>query len=118
MANQEDKKEKKGVAWYIPPALRHWLNSHSEYLSAIGKEISTDAMVVEWLIERVKIEEKKRDALKLERAVEEKEQEEGMLNFTHENGKESVRRSPPPDAEKPTTKNIRDKGGKKGRTKT
>lgn len=63
-------KEKKGVAWYIPPRLRHWLNSHAEYLSAIGPEMSTDAMVVQWLKERVRTEEKKRDASKLERAVE------------------------------------------------
>jgi len=73
----KDKKEKKGVAWYIPPALRHWLNSHAEYLSAIGPEISTDAMVVEWLKERVKIEEKKRDSRKLERAIEERADENG-----------------------------------------
>ena len=76
MSNPENKKEKKGVAWYIPPALRHWLNSHAEYLSAIGEETSTDAMVVEWLRERVRIEEKKRDARKLERAVEAKDQDE------------------------------------------
>jgi len=63
-------KEKKGVAWYIPTPLRHWLNSHAEYLSAIGKETSTDAMVVEWLGERVKIEERKRDHRALERAME------------------------------------------------
>jgi len=75
MASPKEKKEKKGVAWYVPPALRHWLNSHAEYLSAIGREISTDEMVVEWLIERVKIEEKKRDRLKLEKAVEGKDQD-------------------------------------------
>jgi hypothetical protein len=62
-------KERKGVAWYIPPRLRHWLNSHAEYLSAIGKETSTDTMVVEWLKERVKVEEKKRDLHELERAI-------------------------------------------------
>jgi len=61
-------KEKKGVAWYIPAPLRHWLNSHAEYLSAIGDETSTDAMVVEWLTERIKIEEKNRDPRALERA--------------------------------------------------
>jgi hypothetical protein len=64
------KKEQKGVAWYIPAPLRHWLNSHAEYLSAIGEEISTDAMVVEWLTERVQAEEKKRDPRQLERALE------------------------------------------------
>lgn len=58
------------MAWYIPAPLRHWLNSHAEYLSAIGDEISTDAMVVEWLIERLKVEEKKRDPQALERALE------------------------------------------------
>jgi hypothetical protein len=68
-------KEKKGVAWYIPSPLRHWLNSHAEYLSAIGVETSTDGMVVQWLTERVKIEEKKRDQRALERAVEKQDQQ-------------------------------------------
>jgi len=68
-------KEKKGVAWYIPPRLRHWLNSHAEYLSAIGKETSTDAMVVEWLKERLKLEESKRDSRALERAMETQDEE-------------------------------------------
>jgi hypothetical protein len=68
-------KEKKGVAWYIPSALRHWLNSHAEYLSAIGEEISTDAMVVKWLTERVMAEERKRDSHKLEHALERRSQD-------------------------------------------
>jgi hypothetical protein len=100
-------KEKKGVAWYIPPALRHWLNSHAEYLSAIGEETSTDAMVVEWLKERVKIEEKKRDARKLERAVEAQDPNGVVLKSTHEDGQGTVRRSSPPDASKASTKNLR-----------
>lgn len=71
--SQSMNSKRKGVAWYIPPRLRHWLNSHAEYLSAVGeKEVSTDEMVVEWLKERVKIEEKKRDHKKLERAIESK----------------------------------------------
>jgi len=70
-------KEKKGVAWYIPTPLRHWLNSHTEYLSVIGKETSTDAMVVKWLTERVKIEEGKRDPRALERAMEVPDQDKG-----------------------------------------
>lgn len=73
MANQAQKK-RKGVAWYIPARLRHWLNSHAEYLSAIGPEIGTDEMVVKWLKERVKIEEVKRDREKLERAVDAEEE--------------------------------------------
>lgn len=66
----------KGVAWYIPPRLRHWLNSHAEYLSAIGKETATDEMVVNWLKDRVKIEEAKRDPQALERAMEMPEEED------------------------------------------
>jgi hypothetical protein len=69
-ASLKTKKQKKGVAWYIPPRLRHWLNSHAEYLSATGKETATDEMVVEWLKERLKIEEGKRDPRALERAME------------------------------------------------
>jgi hypothetical protein len=108
MSNPKDKKEKKGVAWYIPPALRHWLNSHASYRSAIEKEeISTDAMVVEWLIERVKIEEKNRDPLKLEKAVEARDQDEGVLDSTHENGQRTVRRSSAPNAAKASTENRR-----------
>lgn len=109
MSSPTGQKEKKGVAWYIPPALRHWLNSHAEYLSAIGREIATDEMVVRWLTEKVKIEEGLRDARKLERAVEEKDQGEAVLNSTHENGQESVRRSSPPDASKGSAKNRRNK---------
>lgn len=100
------KKEKKGVAWYIPPALRHWLNSHAEYLSAVEKEISTDEMVVEWLIERVKVEEKKRDARKLERAVDVKDQNEAVLNSTHENRQGKVRRGSRSDAGKGSTEDL------------
>jgi type II secretory pathway predicted ATPase ExeA len=70
-------KEKKGIAWYIPPALRHWLNSHAEYLSAIGHEISTDAMVVKWLSERVKTEERNRSQPALEKALDTDSNREG-----------------------------------------
>jgi hypothetical protein len=91
-------KEKKGVAWYIPTPLRHWLNSHAEYLSAIGKETSTDAMVVEWLKERLKIEERKRDPRALERATE----------THHENRQGTVRRSPSSDAGKASAENRKD----------
>ena len=71
MPPKANNSKRKGVAWYIPPRLRHWLNSHAEYLSAVGeKEVSTNEMVVEWLRDRVKIEERKRDHEKLERALE------------------------------------------------
>jgi hypothetical protein len=99
-------KEKKGVAWYIPTPLRHWLNSHAEYLSAIGKETSTDAMVVEWLKERLKIEERKRDPRALERATE--THDEGVLDSNHENRQGTVRRSPSSDAGKASAENRKD----------
>lgn len=117
MANPQDKKEKKGVAWYIPPALRHWLNSHAEYLSAIGEETSTDAMVVEWLKERVTFEEKKRDARKLEQAMEAQKEDRAVLNSTHESGQGSVRRSSPTDAPKAPTENLGNKGRQKRKRK-
>jgi len=49
----------KSVGWKIPEPLRRRLNSHSEYLSA-DKETATEAMVAEWLQERIEIEERKR----------------------------------------------------------
>ena len=49
----------KPVGWKIPEPLRRRLNSHSEYLS-VEKETTTDAMVTEWLEERIEIEERKR----------------------------------------------------------
>src|SRR5947209_8012110 len=111
MANQTQragKKEKKGVAWYIPAPLRHWLNSHAEYLSAIGKqEISTDAMVVEWLKEKVKIEEAKRDPRALERALEKRDQNENSLNSNHEDGQGAVRLSFAQDDKHTTPEDIR-----------
>jgi hypothetical protein len=70
MPDPKDKKEKKGVAWYIPAPLRHGLNSHAEYLS-IESEISTDAMVTKWLEERLKVEERVRALRTLE--IEEKD---------------------------------------------
>jgi len=98
-------KKTKGVAWYIPPRLRHWLNSHASYLSAIGPEISTDEMVVEWLKERVKSEERKRDVAKLERAVEREEDE---------NRQRTVRPGSTLDAGQATPENVRNKGRGKG----
>jgi pyruvoyl-dependent arginine decarboxylase (PvlArgDC) len=111
------KKEKKGIAWYIPPPLRHWLNSHAEYLSAIGKEISTDEMVVGWLKERVKIEERKRDASKLEGAVETQLAGEPVLDSNHESRQREVRSGSTPNAAKASAKNLRHKGPAKGSTK-
>lgn len=61
--------EKKPVAWKISTVLRHWLNSHAEYLSAIGEEISTDDMVAKWLSERLQIEEGSRSQARLEQAL-------------------------------------------------
>ena len=113
----ENKKEKKGVAWYIPPALRHWLNSHAEYLSAVEKEISTDEMVVEWLIEKVKIEERKRDPHKLERAMETKDQDGTVLDFLHESRQRKIRRGSRSDAGKASAEDFRNKGKAKGPAK-
>ena len=99
-------KDKKGVAWYIPTPLRHWLNSHAEYLSAIGEETSTDAMVVEWLKERLKVEEKKRDPRALERAME--THNGGSLDSNRENRQGTVRRSPSSDPGKASAENRKD----------
>jgi hypothetical protein len=49
----------KAVGWKIPESLRRLLNSHSEYLSA-EKETTTDAMITEWLEQRLKDEDRKR----------------------------------------------------------
>jgi hypothetical protein len=49
----------KPVGWRIDEALRHRLTSHAEYLAA-EKETTTEAMVAEWLEEKLKIEDRKR----------------------------------------------------------
>ena len=104
MSKPTNAKEKKGVAWYIPPTLRHWLNSHAEYLSAIGKETSTDAMVVDWLKERLKVEESKRDPRVLERAMEPQDQNGTVLHSTHEGQQTKVRGTIPQTAGAAPTK--------------
>jgi len=49
------------VSWRIPESLRHGLTSHAAHLSkGAEKEITTEAMVAEWLDERLQIEERKR----------------------------------------------------------
>ena len=49
------------VSWRIPESLRHGLTSHAAHLSkAAEKEITTEAMVAEWLEERLRIEERQR----------------------------------------------------------
>jgi hypothetical protein len=60
----------KAVGWRISEPLRHRLTSHAEYLS-VDKETSTEAMVAEWLEERLQIEERKRALRTL--AIEEKD---------------------------------------------
>jgi hypothetical protein len=57
--NKAGQPETKSVGWRIPEPLRRRLNSHSEYLS-VEKETPTEAMVAQWLEERVQIEERKR----------------------------------------------------------
>jgi hypothetical protein len=54
----------KQVSWRILESLRHRLISHAEYLSA-EKETTTEAMVGEWLEERLDAEERKRALHKL-----------------------------------------------------
>ncbi len=49
----------KSVGWRIAESLRHKLTSHAEYLS-VEKEMSTEAMVANWLEERLQIEDRKR----------------------------------------------------------
>lgn len=58
MSETADEKSKQ-VSWRIPESLRHRLLSHAEYLST-EKETTTEAMVGEWLKERLEQEEKKR----------------------------------------------------------
>jgi hypothetical protein len=60
----------KQVSWRISESLRHRLISHAEYLS-VEKETTTEAMVGEWLKERLDEEEKKRALQKL--GIEEKD---------------------------------------------
>jgi hypothetical protein len=51
----------KQVSWRIPEPLRHGLTSHAAHLSrGAEKEITTEAMVAEWLAERLQTEERKR----------------------------------------------------------
>jgi len=100
---------KKGVAWYIPPGLRHWLNSHAEYLSVIRREeISTNSMVVEWLTDRIKIEESKRDQTALAEAIKEE-----LLNSAHENRQGPIRSSTSQNAGDSPAKNVRNRGRQK-----
>jgi hypothetical protein len=66
----EEQPKPKPVGWRIAESLRHRLTSHAEYLS-VEKETSTEAMVAEWLDERLRIEERKRALQTLE--IEEKD---------------------------------------------
>ena len=67
---EKSENKSKQVSWRIPESLRHRLLSHAEYLS-VEKEVSTEAMVGEWLAERLQIEERKRALSTL--AIEEKD---------------------------------------------
>jgi hypothetical protein len=59
---------------------------------------------------------------KVQAAIDEIKRQEGIIQKEYdsddENGQGTIRRSSPPDAGKPTAENVRDKGSKKGRTKT
>lgn len=72
-------------------------------------------MVVEWLTERLKIEEGKRDPRALERAMETHDEE--VLDSNHENRQGTVRRSPTSDVGKVSAENHGDKVPQKGRGK-
>ena len=69
-SNTSNDDQLKPVGWRILESLRHRVTSHAEYLAS-ETQITTEAMVGQWLEERLEIEERKRALRKL--GIEEKD---------------------------------------------